>query len=153
MQTVTASELKQRLGELLDLASVTPLAIERHGRVVAHLVPVREPRPMRRVASHVRGAGLTRRQEERLLDLVAKDDLRPTRWRRAGDARFMAGFAAFLGSVEQGDRGRLFALAEQLFPGSSSPAALRDWLHESGVDPARLLPMLAARRSELLSPR
>lgn len=150
MQTVTASDLKQRLGEMLDLACVKRLAIERHGRVVAYLVPARAAgRGAHRGRSPAkRGEGLTRAREERLLELVAAGDLRPSRWRRAGDARFMAGFAAFLASVEEGDRGRLFALAERLSPGSSGPAAVREWLHESGVDPARLLPMLAARRSE-----
>jgi antitoxin (DNA-binding transcriptional repressor) of toxin-antitoxin stability system len=153
MQTVTATDLKQRLGEVLDLASVKELAIERHGRVVAYLVPAQAAARRKREgpARVARGEGLTRAREGQLLHLVAAGDLRPSRWRRAGDARFMAGFAAFLASVEEGDRGRLFALAERLFAGSSSPAAVREWLHESGVDPARLLPMLAARRSEALS--
>jgi antitoxin (DNA-binding transcriptional repressor) of toxin-antitoxin stability system len=149
MKTVNATELKRNLSGVLDLASVREVAIERHGRVVAYLVPARKEAPARRRASRFRGEGLARRSEERLLDFLATGDLRPSRWRRAGEPRFMAGLAAFLGSVDEGDRHRLFALAEQLLPGASKVEAVRDWLHESGVDPSRFLPMLAARRAEV----
>lgn len=153
MQTFAATDLKQRLGEVLDLATVQTVAIERHGRVIAYLVPAKQPAAPRRSVRPKRGGGLTRARERRLLELVAGGDLRPSRWLRAGDPRFMAGFAAFLASVEEGDRGRLFALAERLHSGSSSAAFLQDWLHESGVDPARLLPMLGAARKEQASAR
>jgi antitoxin (DNA-binding transcriptional repressor) of toxin-antitoxin stability system len=148
MQTITATDLKERLGEVLDLASLKKLAIERHGRVVAYLVPAHPRTTPRRAPRVPRGEGLTRAREHRLLELVASGDLRPSRWRRAGDARFMAGFAAFLASAEEGDRTRLFALAERLSPGAATAPAVRDWLHESGVDPSRFLRMLAARRAE-----
>ncbi|TFY98693.1 type II toxin-antitoxin system Phd/YefM family antitoxin [Ramlibacter rhizophilus] len=39
MDKVTASEAKQKLGEYLERAASAPLAIERHGKVVAGLVP------------------------------------------------------------------------------------------------------------------
>jgi antitoxin (DNA-binding transcriptional repressor) of toxin-antitoxin stability system len=153
METVSATDLKLRLGELLDLATVQPVAIERHGRVVAYLVPARAGESPRRRHPKARGTGLTRAREARLVELVADGDLRPSRWRRAGDPRFMAGFAAFLGSVDEGNRARLFALAERLQPGSSTVTAVQDWLHESGVEPSRLLPMLDAARREKAAER
>lgn len=151
MKTVTATDLKQRLGEVLDLATLQKVAIERHGQVVAYLVPAGRPGPAVRGGRRARGPGLSRAQESRLVDLFASGDLRPSRWARGGNASVMAGFAAFLASVDEGDRARLFSLAERLHPGSSSAASIQAWLEESGVDPARLLPMLAARRAELAS--
>ncbi|HEY2630061.1 MAG TPA: type II toxin-antitoxin system Phd/YefM family antitoxin, partial [Usitatibacter sp.] len=82
MQTVTASDLKSRLGELLDLATVQPVAIERHGRVVAFLVPAQAADAPPKQGPKKRGAGLTRAHEARLVELVADGDLRPSRWRR-----------------------------------------------------------------------
>ena len=43
MDTVNATELKNRLGPVLARAELAPVAIERHGRVVAYLVPARPP--------------------------------------------------------------------------------------------------------------
>ena len=37
MKTVPATQLKNRLGEVLERATVSPVAIERHGRIVAFL--------------------------------------------------------------------------------------------------------------------
>ena len=39
METVSATRLKNRLVEVLRRAALGPVAIERHGRVVAWLVP------------------------------------------------------------------------------------------------------------------
>lgn len=146
METVSATDLKQRLGEVLDKASLRKVAIERHGRVVAYLVPASAPARAPRKAS--RTASLTRLQEERLLDLFTSADLRPSRWRRAGNPETMAGFAALLASADVGERARLFALAERLHPGMSTVDGFGRWLSRSGVEPGRLLSMLEARREE-----
>jgi len=39
MDKITASEAKQRFGDVLERASAAPVAIERHGKVVAAMVP------------------------------------------------------------------------------------------------------------------
>jgi antitoxin (DNA-binding transcriptional repressor) of toxin-antitoxin stability system len=145
MEIVSASDLKQRLGEYLDRASLRRLAIERHGRVVAFLVPAREPRALRDGRRRLPAAGLTRGEEERLLKLVAGGDLRPSRWRRAGDAERMAGLAALLASAGWGERERLFALSEQLHSGMSTVEGFGRWLAGSRIEPGRLLSMLNAR--------
>ncbi len=146
METVSATQLKQRLGELLDRASLQRVAIERHGRVVAYLVPAPAAAP-KRGRARLRH-GLSRRQEERLVDLFVGGDLRPSRWRRAGDPRTVAGFAALLASSGIGDRSRLFALAEQLHPGMGTVQAFGRWLSHSGIEPGRLLSLLKARMEE-----
>ncbi|HEX9276998.1 MAG TPA: type II toxin-antitoxin system prevent-host-death family antitoxin [Burkholderiales bacterium] len=149
METVSATHLKQRLGELLDRASLKKVAIERHGRVVAYLVPAAAAQA-KRDRSSVRSArrGLSRRQEERLLDLFTSGDLRPSRWRRAGDPETMAGFAALRASAGAAERARLFALAEQLHPGMATVQGFGQWLSRSGVEPGRLLSLLKARTEE-----
>ncbi len=145
METFDASELKARLGEVLARGSMTRVAIRRHGKVVAYLVPAREfekpkaERPVRAARS------LSREQEERLLALCASGDFRPSRWRRAGDARLLAGVAAMLASVDMFDRPKLFALAERLHPGMSTMEGYSAWLRNSPVKPYRFLPMLRAR--------
>lgn len=143
MRTVPATHLKNRLGEVLREAALGPVAIERHGRVVAWLVPPQSAseRPGKQ---HQRPAW-GRVEEERLLALCASGDLRPSRWARAGDARTMAGVAAMLGSVEGFDQVRMLGLAEQLYPGMSQAPALSRWLSETPVEPARFLPMLKQR--------
>ena len=45
MDAMDATELKANLGEVLARAAVGTLAIRRHGRVVAYLVPAREFEP------------------------------------------------------------------------------------------------------------
>jgi prevent-host-death family protein len=146
--TVTATDLKHRLGEVLDRAMLGKVAIERHGRVVAYLVPATDPGVARRAKRKHRPAGLTRQQEDRLLELCASGDFRPSRWRRAGDPELLAGFAALLASVDMFDRARLFALAERLKPGMSTLQGFDDWLKDAPVEPARFLPMLKARLDE-----
>lgn len=147
VETVTATQLKRRLGELLDRACLQKVAVERHGRVVAYLVPARAPRaPRARPRAGGAPVGLTRAAEERVLRLVAGGDLRPSRWRRAGEPRTMAGMAALLAAAGVLDRQRLFALAEQLHPGMSTVAGFDRWLGTSGVEPSRLLSMVKAMR-------
>ena len=144
MDIVRATDLKNRLGEVLAKARLRPVAIERHGKVVAIISPVppkagvpsafRQPRPQ-----------LGRRSEERLVELAASGDLRPSRWLRAGDRRTLAGIAVMLASQPEFDRYRLLALAERLDPGMSSPESFGRWLEESPVRAARFLPMVRAQ--------
>ena len=148
MDSVDATQLKNRLGEALRRAALGPLAIVRHGRVVAHLVPPAAS------AAHVtrrRSTGVrkwTRREEERLVELCAQADFRPSRWLRAGDARMFAGVAAMLASHERFDRTRMLALAERLDPGISAPGRFGQWLAGSPILAARFLPMLDARMQQ-----
>lgn len=144
MHRITATALKTRLGEALARAATGPVAIERHGRVVAYLVPAQAERPLAPKAGTSR-RGLSRAQEERLLKLCASRDFRLSRWARAGDRRTLAGVVAMLASVELFDRTKLFALAERLYPGMSSLEAYGEWLRTSAIRPDRFLPMLEAR--------
>ncbi len=143
METVNATHLKNRLGEVLARAASGPVAIERHGRVVAYLVPPPSAKPPRRPPRSRPSLG--RREEERLLDLCAGGDLRLSRWRRAGDPQLMAGVAALLAAVGIFDRDRLFALAERLHAGMATKAGLERWLATGPVRAARFVPMLRAR--------
>src|SRR6266849_6879462 len=102
MEIVKATELKNRLGAVLARATLGRVAIERHGRVVAYLVPVpirRKRAPPNRKAR--RETGWSRLDEERVLELCAKGDFRPSRWLRAGDPRRLAGVAVMLASQEE----------------------------------------------------
>ena len=149
METVDATELKTNLGGVLARAAVDKLAIRRHGRIVAYLVPAREleaPRKLRGTAPMPES--LSRAEEERLLQLAASGDTRPSRWRRAGHPRLLAGVAALLGSLDLGDRERLLALAEQLWPGMSTLEAANQWLRQSPVKADRFVPMLRARLAQ-----
>jgi len=141
MYRVNATELKNRLGPLLARAEIEPVAIVRHGRVVAHLVPApKGRRPRARLAGRV--GGLSRAEEERLVSLCASGDLRPSRWMRAGDHRLLAGVAVMLASQPEFDRVRLLALAERLSSGMSTGDEFAKWLEQSPVKAARLLPMI-----------
>src|SRR3972149_2332523 len=53
----------------------------------------------------------SRRLEERVIELCARGDYRPSRWLRAGDPRMLAGVAVMLASQESFDRTRMLALA------------------------------------------
>lgn len=148
METVDATELKTNLGAVLSRAAVETLAIRRHGRVVAYLVPAREHDAPRRKLAPKLGPmpkSLSRAEEERLLRLAASGDTRPSRWRRAGDPQLLAGVAALLGSLDLGDRERLFALAEDLRPGMSTLEVANEWLRHSPVKADRFVPILRAR--------
>jgi antitoxin (DNA-binding transcriptional repressor) of toxin-antitoxin stability system len=148
METIDASDLKTSLGAVLARAAVQKIAIRRHGRVVAYLIPARQVETPRRGA-HSRAdpmpRSLSRAAEERLLDLAASGDTRPSRWRRAGNPRLLAGLAALLGSLDLGDRERLFALAEHLWPGMSTLEVANEWLRHSPIKADRFVPMLKAR--------
>jgi antitoxin (DNA-binding transcriptional repressor) of toxin-antitoxin stability system len=143
MKTVPATYLKNRLGEVLREAALGPVAIERHGRVVAWLTPPQDEPLSKRPSPERPFYG--RAEEERLLNLCTSGDFRLSRWARAGDARTMAGVAAMLGPVEGFDHVRMLALAEQLYPGMSKPEELTRWLRETPVQPVRFLPMLKQR--------
>ena len=145
MRSVRATDLKNRLGEVLARVPFGPVAIQRHGRVVALLVP---PPAQRNRGSGRRPAQAprwNRRAEERVVELCAGGDFRPSRWLRAGDAQTLAGVATMLATESGFDRARMLALAERLHPGMSRPAAFGRWLAHAPVHAARLLPMLAAR--------
>ena len=147
MHTVDATELKNRLGAVLARAALGPVAIRRHGRVVAYLSPAAPKVGPFRATRH---AGLSRAAEERLARLCASGDLRPSRWRKAGDAQLMAGVATMLASQPGSDRVRLLALAEQLDPGMTDPGRFGQWLLHAPVKAARLMPMV---RAEMSRPR
>ena len=148
MERVSATELKNRLGPVLARAALSPVAVVRHGRVVAYLVPAAPP-PPRKAGAAFAPRSLSRAGEDRLVELCASGDLRPSRWLRAGEPRLLAGVAAMLASERGFDRARLLALAERLHPGMSTPAEFGRWLARSPVRPARFLPMIEARRREM----
>jgi prevent-host-death family protein len=149
MDVVRATELKNRLGAVLKRAALGRVAIERHGRVVAYLVPapIRPGRTTANRRAHPEKSW-NRLDEERVLELSARGDFRPSRWLRAGNPRQLAGVAVMLASQEDFDRPRMLALAEQLYPGMSTPAGFSRWLAGSPVQAARFLPMLRARMRE-----
>lgn len=146
MEIIDATELKTNLGGVLARAAVDKLAIRRHGRVVAYLVPAREVEaPRKRRARAPMPKSLSRAEEERLLELAASGDTRPSRWRRAGPPQLLAGVAALLGSLDLGNRERLLALAERLWPGMSTLEVANEWLRHSPVKADRFIPMLRER--------
>ena len=147
MKTVNATHLKNCLGEVLARAALAPVAIERHGRIVALLVP--PPAAKARSPAHRRAPRWGRHDEARAVELCAQGDFRPSRWLRAGDARTLAGVAAMLASERGFDRPRMLALAERLHPGMSTPAVFGRWLAQTPVDAARFLPLLRQRKTEL----
>jgi antitoxin (DNA-binding transcriptional repressor) of toxin-antitoxin stability system len=146
MESVNATRLKNRLGEVLARAALAPVAIERHGRIVAWLVPPRgakaQANKTRRVSRWSRG------EEKRVVELCARGDFRPSRWLRAGDPQLLAGVAAMLASQEGFERTRMLTLAERLHPGMSTPGEFGRWLARSPVQAARFLPMLLQRLRE-----
>src|SRR6266545_3858266 len=108
MKTINATDLKNRLGHALALAALEPVAIVRHGRVVAHLVPA--PNKLQRAPRRTK-LTWSRRDEERLIELCVRRDFRLSRWLRAGDRRTLAGVAVMLASQDEYDRSRMLALA------------------------------------------
>lgn len=151
MDEVDATELKTNLGDVLARAAVGALAIRKHGRVVAYLVPAREfeaPRKRRKIRLASMPKSLSRSEEERLLELAASGDTRPSRWRRAGDPQLLAGVAVLMGSLDLGPRERLFALAEHLWPGMSTLEVANEWLRRTPVKADRFVPMLRARLAQ-----
>jgi antitoxin (DNA-binding transcriptional repressor) of toxin-antitoxin stability system len=146
METVNATRLKNRLGEVLARAALAPVAIARHGRVVAWLVP--PPGAKAQAGRKRRALRWSRRDEERVVELCARGDYRPSRWLRAGDPHLLAGVAAMLASQDGFERTRMLALAERLHPGMSTPAEFSRWLARSPVQAARFLPLLRQRIRE-----
>jgi antitoxin (DNA-binding transcriptional repressor) of toxin-antitoxin stability system len=144
--TVNATELKNRLGPILARAELEPVAVMRHGRVVAFLTPASAPPKGRSRGREKQSRGLSRREEERLVKLCASGDLRPSRWRRAGDSRLLAGLAVMMASEYGAPRMRLLALAERLSPGMTDPDVFGRWLAASPLKPSRFMPMVAAER-------
>jgi antitoxin (DNA-binding transcriptional repressor) of toxin-antitoxin stability system len=143
METVNATRLKNRLGEVLARAALAPVAIERHGRVVAWLVP--PPGAKAQTGKKRRTPRWSRRDEERIVDLCTRGDFRPSRWLRAGDPQLLAGVAAMLASQEGFERTRMLVLAERLHPGMSTPGEFGRWLARSPLQAARFLPLLRQR--------
>ena len=147
METVRATQLKNRLGEVLARAALGPVAVERHGSVVAWLVP--PPGAKARAERPSRAPRWSRRAEERVVELCARGDYRPSRWLRAGDPRVLAGVAAMLASQKDFDRTRMLVLAERLHPGMSKKGVFNRWLANSPVHAARFIPMLRARMHDI----
>ncbi len=150
MRTINASELKTNLGAVLSQAAVERLAVRRHGRVVVYLVPAHEVEAPGKHKKKLEPMpkSLSRIAEERLLQLAASGDMRPSRWRRAGDPQLLAGVALLLASLDLGDRNRLMALAEQLWPGMTRLEVANDWLRRTPVKADRFVPMLRARLAQ-----
>jgi antitoxin (DNA-binding transcriptional repressor) of toxin-antitoxin stability system len=148
MQTVNATQLKNRLGKVLERATLGPVAIERHGQIVAYLVPALSAKARTRDRTAQPERGWSRGDEERAVELCVGGDFRPSRWQRAGDPRTLAGVAAMLASEEGFDRNRMLALAERLCPEMSTPGGFSRWLAGAPVQAARFLPMLRARIRE-----
>lgn len=144
MNEVDATFLKNRLGQVLAEAALAPIAIRRHGRVVAYLVPAKPGTAPPRASRHEAGEW-NRAAEERALNLCASGDFRPSRWLRAGDRCILGGIAAMLASEEGYDRQRLLALAERLHPKIASPSEFNRWLAETPVLASRFLPALKTR--------
>jgi antitoxin (DNA-binding transcriptional repressor) of toxin-antitoxin stability system len=144
MYTVDATDLKNRLGAVLARAGLEPVAVRRHGRVVAYLTPATPPKSPGDATARRRPRPITRREEEALARLCASGDLRPSRWARAGDPRLLAGVATMLASQPEFDRMRLLALAERLHPGVTTPEGFARWLEAAPVKAARFLPLVRA---------
>jgi antitoxin (DNA-binding transcriptional repressor) of toxin-antitoxin stability system len=148
MDVVNATELKNRLGAVLERATLGRVAIERHGQIVAYLVPA-SAQSKRAIVDRSASAksSWSRRQEERVVELCANEDFRPSRWLRAGNRYELAGVAAMLASHADFDRSRMLALAERLHPGMSTTTIFNRWLARTPIHAARLLPMLRQRES------
>jgi antitoxin (DNA-binding transcriptional repressor) of toxin-antitoxin stability system len=147
METIKATELKNRLGAALERAALAPIAIERHGRVVAYLVPA-EPAKARPASGRRHEPGWDRRTEERAVELASSGDFRPSRWLRAGDPGLLAGICMILASHRRFDRTRMLALAERLRTGMSSPAMFGRWLKGTPLHAERFVALLEARLHE-----
>lgn len=148
MDTVNATQLKNNLGKILERATLGPILIKRHGRVVACLGSPVAPAAAGRPRAVQSERGRSRRDEERLIELCVHGDFRPSRWLRAGDRRTLAGVAAMLASCEGFDRPRMLALAETLDPGMSRPGRFGRWLANAPIQATRFLGMLEARLQE-----
>lgn len=141
MKTVSATRAKNRFGEVLAEALRAPVAVERHGRVVAYVVPANAyAAPEGEMPPR-----LTRDAEARLLDFCAALHLDAEAWRAQGPPYFMAGVAALLASLRGLPREALLDLAERLHPGMSRQEVFARWLERSPLRAARFVPMLRQR--------
>ena len=147
MKTVAATEAKNLFGRVLEQAMHGAVAIERHGRVVAYLVPARDyAGPVEGgVAAREVPERFGRAEEERLLELCASGSLDPDRWRRHGSPFFMAGLATMLASARGFPRERLLGLARELYPGMADAGTFARWLERAPLRAARFVPMLRRR--------
>jgi hypothetical protein len=116
---------------------------------VAHLVPAPAVHPQR--APRRSPPAFDRATEERIVELAASGDLRPSRWLRAGDSWLLAGIAMILASHAHFDRARTLALAERLQPGITAPAGFGRWLRRTPVPVQRFVSLLDARLRERAS--
>jgi hypothetical protein len=130
---------------VLEQATLGPVAIERHGRIVAYLVPASPPEKRGRSRSTQPPPTWDRHYEARVIELCAKSDFRPSRWLRAGNPDMLAGVAAMMASVEGFDRTRMLALAERLKPGMSTVEVFGQWLAKTPIRAERFLPLLKTR--------
>ena len=144
MKTVAATEVKNRFGAVLEQAMHGAVAIERHGRVVAYLVPARDYAGPAEAAAEFPGR-FGRAEEELLLDLCASGRLEPRLWRQHGAAFFMAGLATMLASARGFPREQLLGLARELYPGMADAGTFARWLEGSPLRAARFVPMLRKR--------
>lgn len=144
MKSVAATEVKNRFGAVLEQAMHGAVAIERHGRVVAYLVPARDYAGPADAGAEF-PAGFGRAEEARLLDLCASGRLEPALWRRHGPAFFMAGLATMLASARGFPREALLGLARELYPGMADTSTFARWLAGSPLRAARFVPMLRKR--------
>ncbi len=149
MEVIDATALKNRLGAVLERAALAPVAIARHGRIVAHLVPA--PAAASERAPRTPRPAFDRATAERIVELAASGDLRPSRWLRAGDSRLLAGIAMILASHAHFDRARTLALAERLQPGITTPAGFGRWLRSTRVPVEQFVRLLDARLRERAS--
>jgi prevent-host-death family protein len=149
MDIVRATDLKNRLGAVLARAALGPVAIERHGRVVAYLTPARPIGERAAARRREPRDAWDRRIEERVVELAARGDFRPSRWQRAGAPRLLAGICMILASDPRFDRLRMIALAERLAPGMSRTKAFGAWLATTPVQAERFAALLDARMREL----
>lgn len=147
MKSVAATEAKNRFGEVLEQAMHGAVAIERHGRVVAYLVPARDYAGPSAggVATPEMPERFGRAEEERLLALCGSGSLEAGAWRRHGPSFFMAGLATMLASARGFPRAKLLALARELYPGMVDAGTFARWLERSPLRAARFVPMLRKR--------
>lgn len=89
---------------------------------------------------------LTRRHEERLLDLCASGNVELEDWRKCGSGFFMGGVAILLASSIHFDREKYLNLSEALHAGISTNLRLVQlWLDKSPAQPSRFMNLLKTR--------
>lgn len=140
----TATQAKNRFGQVLEAAIRAPVAIEKNGRTVAYVVSAGEF--ARGGAGGGTGQAGARAKEARLVELAARGDTDPVAWRTLGAAEDMAGVALTLASARGFERRRWLALARALDASMLEPERFSAWLTKRYVDPARFVPMVRQAR-------